>query len=139
MTKDDFLKDQLETITFPIQWSDMDAFSHVNNIEYFRFFENVRIAFFRRTNIIKTENHLQGIGPIMKSTECRFKAPVTFPDTLIAGTKISEVKDTEFTMDYTLWSEKLDRVVPRGSGVIVSYDYDNNTKTKIPDPWLKFF
>ena len=34
------------TIEFPIAWGDMDAFQHVNNVMYLRYFESARIAYF---------------------------------------------------------------------------------------------
>jgi acyl-CoA thioester hydrolase len=35
-------------IEIPIAWGEMDAFQHVNNIFYFRYFESARIAYFGR-------------------------------------------------------------------------------------------
>lgn len=37
--------------TFPIAWGDMDAFQHVNNTRYFRYFEDARIAYFEEADI----------------------------------------------------------------------------------------
>ena len=55
-------------VELPITWGQMDAFKHVNNTEYFRFFETGRIAYFEKMNIeiIMQE---QGIGPILATTE----------------------------------------------------------------------
>ena len=30
-------------IEIPVAWGDMDAFQHVNNVAYFRYFESARI------------------------------------------------------------------------------------------------
>src|SRR5256885_557267 len=32
----------------PVAWGDMDSFGHVNNVVYFRYFENARVEYFRR-------------------------------------------------------------------------------------------
>ena len=37
-------------LTQDLVWSDMDAFKHVNNAVYFRFFENARIAYFEKVH-----------------------------------------------------------------------------------------
>ena len=39
------------TIEIPVIWGDMDAFQHVNNTVYFRYFENVRIEYFELVGI----------------------------------------------------------------------------------------
>ena len=39
-------------IEIPVAWGEMDAFQHVNNIVYFRYFESARITYFERTGLI---------------------------------------------------------------------------------------
>ena len=31
-----------------VDWGDMDSFGHVNNVVYFRYFENARVEYFQR-------------------------------------------------------------------------------------------
>ena len=38
----------------PVQWGDMDAFAHVNNTVYLRWFETVRIAYFEELDVPRT-------------------------------------------------------------------------------------
>lgn len=33
-------------LTLPILWGDMDALQHVNNVQFFRYLESARIAYF---------------------------------------------------------------------------------------------
>jgi len=35
-----------------VAWGDMDAFGHVNNTRYFRYFETARIAYFTVINVL---------------------------------------------------------------------------------------
>src|SRR5687767_1167703 len=39
------------TVEIPVQWGDMDAFGHVNNTVYFRWFESARIAYFEKIGL----------------------------------------------------------------------------------------
>ena len=57
-------------LTIPVAWGEMDAMGHVNNIIYFRYFESVRIDYFRKLDLIGYQRET-GIGPILASTECR--------------------------------------------------------------------
>ena len=69
-------------LQIPVQWGDMDAFQHVNNTVYFRYFENARLEYFRRPGWFEFER-ATGIGPILASTQARFRRPLTYPDTIV--------------------------------------------------------
>jgi acyl-CoA thioester hydrolase len=109
----------------------MDAMGHVNNIIYFRYFETVRIEYFNRLDMLGYQRE-SGIGPILASTECRYKMPLQYPDTVIAGTKILSMEDDRFVMGYEVFSTRHKRIAADGEGVIVTYDYRNNNKVPIP-------
>ena len=120
------------TMNIPEAWGEMDAMGHVNNIIYFRYFETVRIEYFNRLNMMDYQNQW-GIGPILASTECRFKMPLQYPDMVIAGTKFLSIQEDRFIMGYEVFSTKHKRIAADGEGVVVTYDYRNNKKVPIPD------
>ncbi|PKN82573.1 MAG: acyl-CoA thioesterase [Deltaproteobacteria bacterium HGW-Deltaproteobacteria-1] len=119
------------TMNIPVAWGEMDAMGHVNNIIYFRYFETVRIEYFNRLNMIDYARE-SGIGPILASTECRFKMPLQYPDTVIVGTKILSMEEDRFVMGHEVFSTKHKRIAADGEGVVVTYDYRNNKKVPIP-------
>ena len=119
-------------IEFPIAWGEMDAFGHVNNAVFFRYFESARAAYFHRLNLWDFKDET-GIGPILASTQCKFKAPLTYPDTISVGTTISDIQADRFTMQYLVVSHKLQRVAAEGDGLIVIYDYQAQQKASLPD------
>jgi acyl-CoA thioester hydrolase len=119
-------------IDMPVAWGQMDAFNHVNNVVYFRFFEDARIAYFEQIQYLQ-EIEKTGIGPILAHTECKYKFPVTFPDQLKLAARVKEMGDNELSMHYLVWSEKAGRVAAEGTGKIVSFDYRNNCRADIPD------
>ncbi|MEE8390770.1 MAG: thioesterase family protein [Anaerolineae bacterium] len=113
----------------------MDAFQHVNNVVYFRYFESARIAYFGRLNLVEFMDRA-GIGPILASAQCKFKIPLTYPDTVSVGTRISSVEQDRFVMEYVVVSHRYHKVAAEGVGVLVSYNYREQKKTVIP-PELK--
>lgn len=115
----------------PIAWGQMDAFRHLNNTAYFRFFESGRIAYFERLNLLEYME-ATGVGPILAATNCRFKIPLTYPDTVSIGTRVTEVQDDRFTMEYYVVSHKHRKVAAEGSGLIVCFNYKENKKTAVP-------
>ena len=40
-------------VEIPVQWGDMDAAGHVNNVTYLRWCESARIAYFEKVDIDK--------------------------------------------------------------------------------------
>ena len=121
-------------IEIPIAWGEMDAFQHVNNIVYLRYFESARIAYFERLDLMGYRNQT-GIGPILASIQCQFKIPLTYPDTVSVGTRISEIGEDRFMMEYGVVSHEHQKIAAHGEGVIVSYDYRTNKKTSLPEVW----
>ncbi len=71
-------------ITLPVQWGDQDAFGHVNNTVYFRWFESARIAYFERIGLSHVLD-VEPIAPILASISCDYRRPITFPDTVQVG------------------------------------------------------
>ena len=130
------MKELLKTcpvvIDIPIAWGDMDAFQHVNNVVYLKHFESVRIAYFERIEFMDVMN-ATGIGPIRASTQCRFKIPLTYPDTVSVGARVDRMEKDRFVMQYTVVSHKHENVAASGDGVLVTFDYRNNRKADIPD------
>jgi acyl-CoA thioester hydrolase len=118
-------------IEIPVAWGEMDSLQHVNNIIYFRYFESVRMACFDRLEIWRFMEET-GIGPILASTECRFRIPLTYPDTVSVGTRITSIADDRFVMAYRVVSHQHKRVAAEGQGVIVSYDYREKKKASLP-------
>ena len=106
----DLLGDYPVIIEIPVAWGEMDAFGHLNNVVYFRYLESGRVAFLRALGDIEFMGG-KGIGPILASVQCRFKAPVTFPDTLIVGTRLRDLGIDRFTMEHLLVSRQRGRIV----------------------------
>jgi acyl-CoA thioester hydrolase len=119
-------------LVLPLQWGEMDAYGHVNNAVYFRWFESARMAYFARLGWPEVERRT-GIGPILHSTQARFRAPLEWPDEIEVSTRVAELLDDRFRMDYQVASRGLDRLVAEGWGVIVAYDYRQRAKSVLPE------
>jgi acyl-CoA thioester hydrolase len=119
-------------IDIPVAWGEMDAFQHVNNVAYFRYFESARIRYSEMLGLLAFREQT-GIGPILRSASCRYKLPLTYPDTISVGTKITGMEEDRFTMKYVVVSHKHQKIAAEGEGVIVMYNYHEGKKTAIPE------
>lgn len=119
-------------ISQPVAWGDMDAFGHLNNTVYFRYFESARIAYFEQIGMLDYMRET-GIGPILAHTECRFRIPLRYPDTVLLDARVRELNETDFYMDYRVISEQANDVAAIGSGRIVCVDYKSSGKVPVPE------
>lgn len=121
------------TITsLPLQWGDMDAFGHVNNVVYIRWYESSRIDLM---NSYKSEASMDagGIGPILASVACDYRRQLHFPDTVHIGARVGRVGRTSFDLEHAVYSEQLDEIAATGKSVVVLFDYDTNRPVRIPE------
>ena len=118
----------------PIAWGHMDAFGHVNNTVYFRFFEDARIRFFEEVGIDhRGPGSGSGAGPILAATQCQFRIPMAYPDTARIQTGITTIGRSSFTMRYEVHSLHAGRLAAEGEGVVVWYDYQERRSLPLPD------
>ena len=139
--KTKFLQDYPINHEQKVIWGDMDAFEHVNNTVYFRYFEDIRIEFFEKSGVME-HKEATGVGPILASTGCQFRTPLSFPDNILVGTRISELPqagEKRFTMEYAVYSESQDCIACKGDGLVVYYDYQAGKSCEIPDNLIATF
>lgn len=115
-----------------VVWGEMDSYQHVNNVVYFRYFENARLEYFRRLGWFEYETET-GVGPILASTQARFRRALTYPDDILIAAKAGEIGDDRFTMEHVVVSQRLAAVTTEGQGTVVAYNYRDNQKVRIPD------
>lgn len=111
-----------------IAWGDMDAFAHVNNVQYYRYIESARIAYLQQLGVFE-----QGIFTVVASSQCQYLRPVFYPDVLHIGARIEELRNSAFRMHYVLWSETQNQIVATGEAVMVCVDQDSSAKINIPE------
>lgn len=112
-----------------VQWGEMDAFQHVNNANYLRWFESARIAYFEK---IASAAPAGSWSPILARATIDFRIPVTYPDTIRIEATVTKFGNTSFTMGYRATSKAHSAIVAEGEGVIVVLG-DSGQKTPIPD------
>src|SRR5512134_3514888 len=98
----------------PVQWGEMDAFQHVNNVVYLRWFETGRAAYFAATGL--WGRGTLGVAPIFQSVTCRFRAPLTYPDDVEIGVRLKEMQTDRFVVEHAVYSRRLKTIAAIGDG-----------------------
>ena len=112
-------------------WGDMDAFGHINNTVYFRYFEDARIAYFDRIGV-HVSMAQSDTGPILAKALCNFRLPLDYPDRIHIATRSRILSAKTFNMEYAVFSEKHGSIAADGEGLTVYYDYANGKSCEIP-------
>ena len=128
----ELLKDFTLVVDLNIEWGDMDALQHVNNIEYFKYFQAARIAYFEKIGSDGVWGEKR-ISSILASTQCKFIYPLAYPDSISVGVRVDSMADEYFTMKYAVVSHKHQRLAAIGDAKVVMFDYANNKKASIPN------
>jgi acyl-CoA thioester hydrolase len=110
----------------------MDALQHVNNIEYFKYFQVARIAYFEKIDSESVMGETR-VSSILASTQCKFIYPLAYPDSITVGVRVDTMADQYFTMKYAVVSHKHQRLAAIGDAKVVVFDYVNNKKVSIPN------
>lgn len=117
--------------SIPVQWGEMDAYGHVNNTVFFRYFETARIEYLRLCGFLEAYDR-DRVGAILHSTSCRFRRALHYPDTIQVGGRVRDIQDDRFTMEYKVVSLTHGEVVAEGQGIIVAFDYERREKIALP-------
>jgi acyl-CoA thioester hydrolase len=125
-------------IRLPVQWGDQDAFGHVNNTVYFRWFESARIAYLERIGL--GDKHtgtlvVDDIGPILAAIGCNYRKQIKYPDTVIVGARITRIGRSSFSMQHMVWSEANQAIAADGESTVVVFDYKANQPRRVPDEY----
>lgn len=110
-----------------VAWGDMDAFGHVNNVLYYRYFESARIEY-----LTKVDAFSHGLVSVISSNSCRYYRPVYYPDTLKIGARVVEVRNSGFRMVYVIHSNQQAQLVATGEAIVVMVDAKNFEKVAMP-------
>ena len=111
-----------------VDWGDMDALGHVNNVVYYRYMENARIYFMDQLQLRRAD-----INTVIASNQCKYIRSIVYPDQIKIGVRVEEMRNSALRMSYLLYSTQQECVVAIGEAVQVMLDKNTQTKTLIPN------
>ncbi|MES2617738.1 MAG: acyl-CoA thioesterase [Bacteroidota bacterium] len=119
------------SLTLRIDWSELDLFGHVNNVEFFKYIQASRVNYWDSIGLtyLFTESKL---GPMLASTECQFKKPLFYPGEITVLAKVDFIKNSSFGLTHAIVDQHGD-VAATGKDIVVYYDYNNHHKLALPD------
>lgn len=132
MTKEEFDRTYPVQLPVSVEWGDMDALEHVNNVTYFRYFENCRVDLLQR-NGLWPRCKAMGISPVVTELSCRYRRPLFYPDQIIIGTRVTGIQGDRFFIEHAIFSQDQQTISTYGTGEMVFMQLDTGRRTDAPD------
>jgi len=90
-------------LAIPTRWHDNDVYGHVNNVDYYAFFDTVINAYLVREGGLDIHG-----GPVIgvcAESHCEFTAPLAFPETVTAGLRVGRLGNSSVRYEIGLFAE----------------------------------
>ena len=116
----------------PTRWKDNDVYGHVNNVEYYSYFDTVINAWLIEEGGLDIHGG-PAIG-LCAESHCSFAAAVSFPDVVEAALRVSKLGRSAVTYEIGLFRAGAPEPVATGWFVHVFVDRENRRPVEIPAP-----
>jgi acyl-CoA thioester hydrolase len=111
------------------RWADNDVYGHVNNVVYYAFFDTAVNGWLIDATGVDIRE-LPAIG-LVAETSCRFLAPLSFPEPVLAGLAVERLGRTSVIYRLALFG---DSARPAALGRFVHVYVDRETRQPVPVP-----
>jgi acyl-CoA thioester hydrolase len=132
--------------TVPTRWQDNDEYGHVNNAEYYSYFDTAINGWLIDATGLDVRR-LPAIG-VVAETSCRYLREVSFPDVLLVGIACERLGQRSVVYQVGIYRAKDlggdgpgvgvevsgDAVAPAALGRFVHVYVDPNTRSTVPIP-----
>ena len=115
----------------PTRWMDNDIFGHVNNVQYYSYFDTAICRYLLEEGGLDPWRH-EVVG-IAVETGCRFHRSVAFPDLLHAGLRVGHLGSSSVRYEVGIFREQEDGACAEGHFVHVFVERATQRPVPIPD------
>lgn len=111
------------------RWSDNDVYNHINNVQYYSFFDTVINHFLIKEGELNPRKS-EDVGLCVES-KCQYFKPLTYPDIIDAGLVISKVGNSSLRYEIGIFHENDDKICAHGHFVHVFVNEQTRKPSKI--------
>lgn len=113
------------------RWMDNDIYGHVNNVQYYSFFDTV-IAQYLMTKGGLNPWKDEVIGYAVESG-CRYHAAIAYPDTIHAGLRVGRLGNSSARYEIGIFKNDVDQACAEGHFIHVFVDRQSERPASIPE------
>lgn len=119
------------TRVIPTRWKDNDVYGHVNNVEYYSYFDTIINAWLIREG--ELDIHRGDVIGLCAESGCSFRAALEFPADVHAGLRVAHLGRTSVKYEIGLFSAD-GAPAAFGHFVHVFVDRDTRRPAEMPAP-----
>ena len=115
-------------LAIPTRWMDNDTYGHVNNVAYYSYFDTAV-----NEHLIREGGLDIRAGPAMGlvvETRCLFHRPLSFPQIIDAGLRVTKLGNSSVTYDIGLFERGAE--APAATGYFVHVWVERSTRRPTP-------
>lgn len=118
-------------LAIPTRWMDNDVYGHVNNVNYYSYFDTVVNEYLMRNGVL---DFAQGevIGLVVE-TQCNYFQSIAFPDVIDAGLRVTKLGSSSVRYEIGLFREGEMEAAAQGHFVHVYVDRETRRPVSLPD------
>ena len=113
------------------RWADNDVYGHVNNVEFYAFFDTVINAFLIEEGGL--DIHRGAVIGLCVESHCRFDRALAFPEVVDAGLRVAHLGRSSVRYELALFGEGAEAPAAEGWFVHVFVDRAQRRPRDIPD------
>lgn len=117
-------------LEMPTRWADNDVYGHVNNVEYYAFFDTIINTYLIRSGGLDILT-----GPVIgvcAESSCRYHASLTFPEAVEGGLRVAHLGRSSVRYEIALFKQGMEHPAATGSFVHVFVDRAQRRPAEIP-------
>jgi acyl-CoA thioester hydrolase len=121
--------------TVPTRWMDNDIYGHVNNVQYYSFFDTVVNGYLIEQGVL---DPLGGdvIGFVVETT-CNYFESLSFPETIDAGLRVARIGGSSVRYEIGLFRAGAERAAAQGHFIHVYVDRTTRRPVPLPEDFRR--
>ncbi|MFT6557958.1 MULTISPECIES: acyl-CoA thioesterase [Sneathiella] len=123
-------RDYPHFLTIPTRWMDNDAYGHVNNVQYYSYFDTAVNQFLVVNGALDIQKSTV-IGLVVE-TQCRYSKSIVFPDIVTAGVRVAHMGNSSVRYEIALFRDKEQEAAAEGHFIHVYVDRITNRPVPLP-------
>ena len=120
------------------RWMDNDLYGHVNNVNYYSYFDTVICRYLIAEGGLDIEVGANGVGgpvgAVCAESSCRYLASLAFPEIIEAGLRVGHLGRRSVRYEIGLFKQGEETAAAEGRFVHVFLDRETQMAVEIPQP-----
>jgi acyl-CoA thioester hydrolase len=117
-------------LAMPTRWMDNDSYGHVNNVQYYSFFDTAVNQLLVARGVL--DIHADQVVGLVVDTGCSYFSSVSFPDTVHVGVRVAKLGNS--SVRYELAIFRNDEQAPVAAGHFVHVYVERGSNQPVPIP-----